>query len=60
MIHFDNRIKSYHNAYYAPQGIGLSTKGSSTDIMAYVWNTAIRPILTYGMQCVDMNVINAL
>ena len=55
MIHFDNRIKSCRNAYYALQGIGLCTKGSSTDTIAYVRNTAIRPILTYGIQCVNNN-----
>ena len=53
--HVSNRIKSCRNAYFALQGVGLCVNGSSADTIAYVWNTAIRPVLTYGIQCVNMN-----
>ena len=53
--HVDNRIKSCRNAYYALQGVGLCNKGMSADASAYLWNTALRPILTYGIQCVDIS-----
>ena len=53
--HVDNRIKSCRNAYYALQGVGLCNKGMSADASAYLWNTSLRPILTYGIQCVDIS-----
>ena len=53
--HSNTRIKACRNAYYALQGVGLCVNGSGVDTIAYVWNTAIGPVLTYGIQCGNMN-----
>ena len=50
--HADERLKSCRQAFYALQGSGLCQNGLSAQTLAYVWSTAVRPVLTYGIHCV--------
>ena len=53
--HISNRIKACRNSYYALQGVGLCAHGASADTISHVWNTAIRSVLTYSVQCININ-----
>ena len=48
IYHVDNQIKSFINAYYALQGVGMCNKDMSADASAYLWNTVLRHILNYS------------
>ena len=50
--HTQERIKSTRRALYGLQGAGLGVNGSKPDTIVHIYNTAIRPVLTYGLQCV--------
>ena len=50
-IHVDNRISAGRRAYYAMQGAGLCNNVTDADAIAYLGNAAIRPVLTYGINC---------
>ena len=54
-IHVEKRIKACRNAFFALKGTGLCDKSSTPDTTAYVWNTAVRSVLTYGLQCVPLS-----
>jgi hypothetical protein len=52
----DNRIRCGRNAFYSLQGIGLcAPMSTSADTIAYIWNTAIKPVFTYGLECVTLS-----
>ena len=57
-LHVDSRIKSCRRAFYSLQGAGLCTKGITPFTKAYLWNSAIRPILLYGNNCIHLNKSN--
>ena len=46
------RIKSCRRAYHALQGVGLC-KGAAPVTSTELWKTMVRPVLTYGLQCVS-------
>ena len=48
--HIDNRINACRRAYYAMQSTGFCNGITDIDTLAYVWNAAIRPVLTYGIK----------
>ena len=52
--HVVNRISSCRRAFYSLQGAGLCSR-SRPDTSAYLWTTALRPILTYGLGAVSIN-----
>ena len=37
------------------QGAGLCNNVTDADAIAYIWNTAIRPVLTYGINCIHVS-----
>ena len=54
--HVRNRIESCRKAFYALQGVGHGLNGKTNpEVLSYVWNSAIRPILTYGISCVKIS-----
>ena len=50
--HAHERIKSTRRALYALQGAGVCEGGVKPEVITHVFNTAIRPVLMYGLQCV--------
>ena len=54
-LHVTNRIKACRNSFYSMQGIGMCDRGCSSDTICYVWNTAIRQVLIYGIQCINIS-----
>ena len=50
--HVDKRIVACRRAYFALQGAGFNTTVTDVDALSYIWKAAIRPILTYGINCI--------
>lgn len=50
--HCNARIKAARKAFYSLQNTGLCTKYLNTDSSLCVYNTAIHPVLLYGLECV--------
>ena len=50
--HAEARIQAARRAFYSLQGAGLCVKGCNSETIAHIYNTAIRPVLTYGLECV--------
>ena len=50
--HAEARIQSARRAFYSLQGAGLCVKGCSPSTISRIYTTAIRPVLTYGLECV--------
>ena len=53
--HVEKRISARRRAYYALQGAGFGNDVTNVDALAYVWNSAIRPVLTYGINCINIS-----
>ena len=53
--HSEQRVKATRRAFYALQGSGVCKDGVNPETMTHIFNTAIRPVLTYGLQCVYQN-----
>ena len=53
--HSEQRVKATRRAFYALQGYGVCKDGVNPETMTHIFNTAIRPVLTYGLQCVYQN-----
>ena len=50
-----NKINSCRKAFYGLQGAGFGNMPHiDSDVLTHVWNAAIRPVLTYGMNCVKL------
>ena len=56
-MHVDNRISACRRAYYGMQGAGLCNNITNADAIAYIWNAAIRPVLTYGINCIHVDLL---
>jgi len=54
-MYVESRTNSCRKTYYSLQGVGLGRSESSVDMVAYIWNTAVRPVLTYGLLCIGMS-----
>ena len=53
--HNDKRITACRRAYFALQGAGFSNTATDVDALSYIWKAAIRPILTYGINCINVS-----
>jgi hypothetical protein len=53
--HAAERIKAARRAFFALQGAGMCVNGLNPDTIVHLYNTAIRPVLMYGLQCVYQN-----
>ena len=53
--HVDNRITACRKRMYGLASIGMSYPGLSTDVKTYLWNSVGAPILTYGMETLDIS-----
>ncbi|KAK2151278.1 hypothetical protein LSH36_368g01034, partial [Paralvinella palmiformis] len=47
--HIESR--ACRRAFYALQGVGLCKRGTDPDTIRYLWMTALRAVLTYGIPC---------
>ena len=48
----------YRRAYYAMQGAGFCNVTTNANMLAYLWESAIRPVLLYGSSSVHINKVN--
>ena len=53
--HVDKRIIACRRAYFAMQGAGFNNTVTDVDALSYIWKAAIRPILTYGINCINIS-----
>jgi hypothetical protein len=51
----DIQINACRRGLYALQGAGFSNAKTDSNILTYVWNAAIRPVLTYGINCMNIS-----
>ena len=54
-LHAENRISASRRAFYSLQGAGLGNLKSNPNAIAYLWNAALRPVLTYGLNCMFLS-----
>lgn len=47
--HFEGRIRKSRSAFHSLRAQGLAYPGMDSKSKALVWNTAVQPILTYGL-----------
>jgi hypothetical protein len=52
--HAESRIQAARRAFYSLQGAGLCVNGCNPGTIAHIYNTALRPVLTYGLESVHM------
>ena len=53
--HCEERVNATRRAYYALQNVGMCSRGVKPDTVVHIYNTAIRPVLMYGQQCIFSN-----
>ena len=49
--HVNERIKATRRSFYALKSASVFAAGADIESMMYIFNTAVRPVLTYGLQC---------
>ena len=54
-LHITNRINACRKSFYGLQGAGLCNVLTNVNTASYVWKTAIRPVLMYGLNTVTIN-----
>ena len=50
--HCETRIAATRRAFYALQNVGMCARGVKPVTVTHIYNTAIRPVLMYGLHCV--------
>ena len=53
--HIKSRINAARRAFFALKSTGAFSNGSNAESISYIFNTAIRPVLLYGNQCIAKN-----
>ena len=53
--HVNDRINACRRSFYSLQGAGFNNWNSDVDCTTYLWNAAVRPVLTYGLNCINMS-----
>ena len=51
--HCETRIAATRRAFYALQNVGMCARGVKPETVTHIYNTAIRPVLMYGLHCVN-------
>ena len=54
-VHIHERISACRRAYYAMQGAGFSNVTANVNMLSYIWEAAIRSVLTYGTSSVSIS-----
>jgi len=49
--HAESGISTHRRAFIALQGAGLCKHGTDPDTIRYMWISALRTVLTYGVAC---------
>jgi hypothetical protein len=56
--HIYDRMNKTKKAFYSLKNAGLFNTYNHPDTVSYLYRTAIRPILTYGLNCLNLNARN--
>ena len=54
-VHVNDRIAACGRAYYAMQGAGFCNVTTNANMLTYLWESAVRPVLLYGSSSVHIN-----
>ena len=54
-VHVNDRIAACRRAYYAMQGAEFYNVTTNCNMLGYIWQSAIRPVLLYGSSSVYIN-----
>jgi hypothetical protein len=52
--HCENRMSQCRKAFYSLQSSGICVHGVEPKVKAYLWKTALQPILCYGNDCINL------
>ena len=44
--------------FYGLNNSGMAYPGATTDVKCYLWNTICKPVLSYGLESINLNGIN--
>ena len=50
--HMDARVKATRAAFFALKSAGVFSKDTSSNVITYIFNTALRPVLLYGHESI--------
>ena len=53
-VHTHNRINASKKAFYSLKSAGLCSPYNDIDTVSYVYKAAIRPVLLYGLNCINI------
>ena len=61
-VHFDSKGEAHANvrsekcrrAFHSLRDVGMAYPGSATEVKAYLWNTMCQPVLSYGLETINL------
>jgi hypothetical protein len=53
--HVNRRIRKCRQAFYSLQGAGMCNKGVEPNVISYLWQTALQPIILYSDECFSLS-----
>ena len=56
--HVDICIRKCRQSFYSLNNSGMAYPGATSDVKCYLWNIVCKPVLTFGLECIDLNNIN--
>ena len=56
--HVENRIRKCRQSFYSLSNSGMAFPGATVDVKRYLWNSICTPVLTYGLDGININVTN--
>jgi hypothetical protein len=54
-LHSQNRINACRRAFYSLQGAGLCNYQLDADTTSYLWKSAVKPVLLYGLNTINIS-----
>ena len=56
--HVENRIRKCRQSFYSLSNSGMAFPGATVDVKRYLWNSICTPVLTYGLDGININITN--
>ena len=53
--HVTNRIRKCRQSYFGLNKCGIGYPGASCEVKTYLWKAICSPVLTYGLDCIDID-----
>ena len=56
--HVEHRIRKCRQSFYSLSNSGMAFPGATVDVKRYLWNSICTPVLTYGLDGININITN--